>query len=527
MSQVAYRGNLSSAYFPFVSRFQGRTVIVPAQDNNFNRQLQSGQDLDKDIGIPQAYYMHNVMPNGNGFQSIGFDQRIANYNGTNVGIKQEFTLRDDLYNGGTKGYFMLATGGFYYVLNESFGYAGYVTQYWDPAAAAFVNFPVNIENLQITAAHVAGTTYLYVENQFCLVWDFANSRFNLTTLVGLTASVIVGITESNGYLIAYSSNAVAWSSLIDPEDFIPSLQTGSGGGNVEGIKGNITCGAPTSSGFILYTENNAVTVLYTGNSQYPFQFTECVGAGGVSTLERVTYDADSGFNYAYTSAGFQILKSKSAESVFADVTDFLAGQYFEDFDDSLLTFIYTTLSAPMQKKLAFIGNRYLIISYGITSLTHALVYDTVQKRFGKLKISHVDCFQYDLLSENVSDIPRKNIAFLQADGTVVLVNFAVSFTNRDGTLLLGKYQYVRSRTLHLDEVILENPTQGGTFTCYDMVSADGKNYSQVILGIVLSSGNDVVSYGFGSPGGENHSLLLKGAFNLATVDLQFHIGGRL
>lgn len=526
MSQVTYRGNLSASYFPFVSRFQGRTVIVPQSDNNFNRQLQSSADLDKDIGIPQLYYCHNVMPNGNGYQSVGYEQRISPFSGLDVGIKQEFTLRDDLYNGGTKGYFMLATGGFYYVLNESMGYAGFITQYYDPGTASFVPFPANIADLQVTVAHVAGITYLYIANKYCLVWDFANSRFNLTSLSGLVPASIIGITESNGYLIAYSSNAVAWSSLIDPEDFVPSLQTGAGGGNVEGIKGNITCGAPTSNGFILYTEANAVAVLYTGNSQYPFQFSECVGAGGVSTLERVTYDADSGYNYAYTSYGFQILKAKSAESTFADVTDFLAGQYFEDFDDSTLSFMYTVLTSPLNKKLAFIANRYLIVSYGITELTHAIVYDSVQKRFGKLKITHVDCFQYDLLSEDTSDIPRKSIAFLQKSGVVTLVNFAVAFTNRDGTLLLGKYAYTRARNLYLDEAALENPTSGGDFTVTDFVSADGKNYSQKIPGTVLSSGEDVGVYGFGSPGGKNHSLLVQGAFNLTTVELKFHIGGR-
>lgn len=527
MSQIAYRANLSASFFPFISRFQGRTVIVPAQDQNFNRQLYASADLDKDIGIPQIYYGHNVMPNGNGFQSVGYEQRIANYDGSNVGIKQEFTLRDDIYSGGVKGYFMLATGGFYYVLNETFGYAGYITTYFDPATSTTLPLPPGIENLQITTAHVAGITYLYIENQFCLVWDFATSRFVRTTLTGLTASAISGITESNGYLIAFSSNAVAWSSLIDPEDFIPSLQTGAGGGNVEGIKGNITCGAPTSSGFILYTEKNAVAVLYTGNSQYPFQFSECIGAGGVSTLERVTYDADSGYNYAYTSYGFQILKSKTAESVFADVTDFLAGQLFEDFDDASNTFSYQILTSPLLKKLVFIANRYLIISYGITELTHCIVYDAVQKRFGKFKITHVDCFEYDLLSETVSDIPRKSIAFLKADGTVTLVNFAVGFTNRNGTILLGKYQYVRSRTLHIDTLEIENPTNGGEFSVHDMVSADGKNYSQVIPGDVLSSGDDVAMYGFGSVGGKNHSLLIKGAFNLTTIAMNMHIGGRL
>lgn len=524
MAQVVYRGNLSSAYFPFISRYHGKTVIVQGQDNNFNRQLQSSADSDKDIGIPQMYYGHNVMPTGQGYISIGYEQRIAAYDGTNKGITQEITLRDDNYNGGSKGYFMVAAQGFYYVLNETVGYAGYATQYWD--GAALQNFPT-LTNVQITRAHVNGKTYIYIANFGCFNWNFATGRFELVTLTGLTATGIVGITESRGYLIAYSTNAVAWSSLINPTDFTPSLQTGAGGGNVQSIKGVITCGAPTSNGFILYTAQNAVAVLYTNNAQYPFNFNECIGAGGISTLERVTFDSDSGNNYAYTSFGMQVIKAKSAETILADVTDFLSGQYFEDFNEATLAFEYQILTAPLQKKLTFISDRYLVISYGIGALTHALVYDAVQKRFGKLKVTHVACFQYDLLTDLVSDAPRKSIAFVNAAGTISVVNFAAAFTNRSGVMVLGKYQYVRSRHLQLQEATIENPTQNGVFNIYDLVSWDGKNYAQTVSGIPIYSGADTITCGFGSPVGENHSLLLTGCFNTNTVELKFNVHGRM
>lgn len=523
MSLLVYRGNLSAATWPYISRFQGRTVIVRAQDNNFSRQLESPQDTDKDIGAPMIYYCHNVIPTGNGFQSVGYEQHMSAVDGTDKGIKKEFTIRNDAYNGGSKIYLMLGNGGFYWAQNENLGYQGYITQYWD--GAQFQPLPANISDLQVTTAHVDGVTYAYIENLNCFIWDFANQRLALQTLTGLNPTAVVGITESNGYLIAYSSNAVSWSSLITPVDFTPSLQTGAGGGNVEGIKGNITCGAPTSNGFILYTEKNAVTVLYTGNAQYPFQFSECVGAGGVSTLERVSYDSDSGYNYAYTSYGMQVLKAKSAESVFADVTDFLAGQWFEDFDDTTLQFNYQTLSAPMLKKLTFVANRFLVISYGVSELTHALVYDAVQKRWGKLKFTHADVFQYDLLTENVSDIPKKSIALVNKSGAIFLVNFAIPFTPRSGTILLGKFQYVRERNIQLQSAELEAPGPG--FTCYDFVTIDGKNYSQQIKGTPLVANQDLTVYGFGSPDGKNHSLLCQGPFNLTSVVLSFNITGRM
>lgn len=524
MSVVTYRGNVSSAFFPFVSRYQGRTIIVPGPDNNFNRQLQSAADSDKDIGIPQVYYCHNVMPNGDGLQSIGYEQRISAIDGTNRLIFQQITLRDDA--AGKKGSFAFALNGFYYTVNEAVGWSVLINSYFDPASGLVVPFPAGIfTDRPLSFAHVGGITYLYVSGFGCFVWDFTLNRFVITALTALVASEIIGLTESNGYLIAFSSNAVAWSSLIDPTDFTPSLQTGAGGGNVEGVKGNITCGAPTSNGFVLYTEANAVAVLYTGNAQYPFQFSECVGAGGVSTIERVTYDADSGFNYAYTSYGFQILRAKTAETVLADVTDFLAGQQLEDFDDTSLAFSYYTLTAPLLKKLTYVANRYLIISYGITELTHAIVYDTVQKRFGKLKFTHVDCFQYELLSEAVSDIPRKSIAFIKNTGAVHVVNFALPFTARNGTVLLGKYQYVRARNLQLQLAEIEGPTDGGVMSVYDFVSVDGKNYSYILPATPITIAPDLGIYGFGSPDAKNHSILIQGAYNLSTIILSFNISG--
>ena len=50
---------------------------------------------------------------------------------------------------------------------------------------------------------------------------------------------VVGITQSTGYMIAWTKNTVAWSSTIDPTDFVPDSLTGAGGGGVEEVKGAI------------------------------------------------------------------------------------------------------------------------------------------------------------------------------------------------------------------------------------------------------------------------------------------------
>lgn len=520
MAQLVYRANLSSAFFPFVSEYQGRTVIVPGQDNSFNRQLQSGADLDKDVGIPQLYYCHNVLPNGNGLQSIGYETRILGL-GASVTMKQQFSVREDSLS--RQAYMTLAEGYLYFTENESIPYPYVTNAYYD--AGVLTYFPIDFSSRQLTTAHVAGVTYFYIANLGCFQYNFTLGRIDLVTLTGLDPTKIIAITESNGYLIALSTSAVAWSSTITPTDFVPSLQTGAGGGNVEGIKGNITCAATTSNGFTVFTEKNAVSVLYTGNSRYPFQFAACAGSGGVSSLERVSYEAESGYNYAYTSKGLQVIQPKSAQTVFADLTDFLAGQYFEDYNETTGLFEYQTLSSPMAKKLTLIAARYLVISYGITELTHALVYDIVQKRFGKLKFTHVDCFEYELLSAEVSDVPKKAIGFLTSDGTVKVVNFALAFTNRSGVAIFGKYQYVRSRLLQIQTISFENPTVGGQFFTSLWTSYDGKNTSAKSSGVPLATGRNVVTYAYGSPVGINHSLAVSGCFNLTTIELAFNVHG--
>jgi len=88
------------------------------------------------------------------------------------------------------------------------------------------------------------------------------------------------------------------------------------------------------------------------------------------------------------------MSSQKAQIVLPEITDFLAGKVFEDFDEVTKELSLTELTATMKKKTKFISSRYLIVSYGITEFTHALIYDIALERLGKLKIAHVDCFEY-------------------------------------------------------------------------------------------------------------------------------------
>lgn len=505
MAQITYRANLSAKAFPFLSQNWGRSVIVPQYDNTFNRQVASTEDTDKDVGIPQIYYCHNVMPHQQGFQSIGYGQLINSVVGITDYFTECFLIRDGDDN---KAYLGVTAAGKLYIS---------VGNVW---VLKSITYPAG----DITVSYVSGTTYIYIANYGCIKYDFSTGTFVSITLTGLDPTKIIGVAYSAGYLIAYSQTEVSWSSTIDPTDFTPSLVTGAGGGAVENARGAITAVVAHVQGFIVYTTNNAIAALYSGNSRYPFNFREIVASGGLKHLDQVTYDANSGNHYAYTTSGLQLVSTSQTQTILPELTDFISGKLFEDYDEVTGAFSSTTLSATMQKSIAMVSDRYLVISYGIVSLTHALVFDLTTKRWGKLKIPHVKCFEYSIPATQVIETPRESIAFLQQDGTVKIVDFSVTSAGSSGVIALGKYQFVRQRLLQLDEVCIENVPQGASFSCNILSSFDGKNPT-VSVPTLLDSSGLFRRYGTRAIG-INHSLILKGAFSLVSLELVFNIHGK-
>ena len=509
MTQIVHRVNLSANVFPFLSEHQGRTVIVKGQDQNFVQIITSSTDLDKDVGIPQIYYCHNVLPIDSGFQSIGYDALIPQFSSVETGFNNMMLIRDSSNN---KAYMVIQDSGKVYVLLS--GAASWV----------YITTVVVGTKANATTAYVNGVTYVCVANNGVYKFDFTINAFLPVTLTGLTMSSIIGIVACTGYLIAYSIASIAWSSTLDPTDFTPSTITGAGGGSVQGAKGPITYCMQHTVGFMVYTASNAIAVTASGNIRYPFNFRELVSSGGLADASKVAFDAVTGNHYAYTTAGIQMITMLQTNTLLPEATDFLAGSYFEDFDDVLLQFSRTTLTSTMKKQLSMVADRYLVISYGINEYTHALVYDLAMKRFGKLKITHVDCFEYQLLSPEIVETPKKSLAFLQKNGTVQIVNFGFGAASSSGVLLLGKYQYVRSRTLQLDEVILENVPLGFNPIVKDWYTLDGKTQLSDDVTLLDSSGL-VRDYGARATG-VNHSILIVGNFSLASVVIVFNIHGR-
>lgn len=509
MSQLVYRGNLSATIFPMLSSLQGRTVIVRGQDNTYVPTVTSQADVDKDSGIPQIVYAENVIPHAQGFQAVGYANQHAA--ATPAGV---FTAVHNLIGAnGEAGFVAITPSGDLYTLQ--LGDAGFIFRLAVPAGAGKL----------VYTAHVAGTSYIYISNVGCYSYDFITHVISSVTLTGLIATDILGVTSATGYLIAWTSSQIAWSSLIVVTDFTPGLATGAGGGSVEAVVGAIAFITPHSQGIFVYAAGNIVVGINSGNTRYPFNFKQLSGSGGCINPELTVVRDNSSTQYAYTTHGIQQIAPTGVKTLFPEVLDFLAGGVIETFNSTTNVLSSESFVSTMLKKITTISDRYLVISYGKAALTRALIYDLQQLRWGKLVVDHVDCFDYMLSLPEAVETPKNSLAFIQANGLVKLVKLELNNSTSVGVIILGKFQHVRARTLVLQEAALENIYDTVNTTCHTLPTLDGKTFLTPVAGVLNETNSNLVqSYKFRSTG-LNHSILLKGAFHLVSLVLTFSLGG--
>lgn len=511
MAQIVYRANLNSTAFPIKSTHAGQSIIVKQYDNDYVAAVDSAEAPDKDIGIPQAYYMHNVVPNAHGLNSIGYDREVTGIPGVN-NFRRVHRVLDAQ---GAKAYLGTTADDRLFILQGA-------STSWKEINSV----PGSAGKLK-TVAYVQGQTYFYIQGMGPYQYDFDNEAFVQIIFTGLDQSQIKGITGVAGYIIAYSKDAVSWSSTTDPTDFVPSTITGAGGGGVEGAEGAITIILETVTGMIIYTETNAVAGVYSGNANYPFNYRKVVGCGGLADYTLAVADGNVGAQYAYTTYGLQLIGVQSANTIFPGVTDFLAGAFFEDFDEATDQFILEKLDNNMVKKMALVSGRYLVISYGKTSYTHALLYDISFKRWGKLKIPHIQVFEYNLNSPEVTETPKKSIGILGTDGSINIVNFEFDDPHSKGVLLLGKYQYIRQRKISLQTATFENIGNEELCKIKGLTSQEGKSFTNSEDGYLLTKEDYLKTYGFQDTTGTNFSILAVGGFYIISLVLSINVHGRL
>ena len=545
MAHQTLRVNLASVIFPFTKELWGRSIMSPQLDENYERQLVSSADIGKDKGVAMACYLHNCMPTTEGYQAIGYDINSIGVAGETE-FDKVFPIAQIAPNDAR--FLFSPAGGKNYIYDATRG--GWFKT--SPFAAGLIG-----NSTVVSTAYIQGQTYIYYADIGCYVYDQVAKVLTLTALSGLTASAVSGLTASFGYMIAWNNSQVVWSNASVPTDFVPSLITGSGGGPVNDIKGNIVYCIPISGGFLVFCEKNVVSARYTGNIRFPFAFKEIANSGGISSPDQLCIGSNSGEIFAYTTNGLQRFGLSTCDNDFPDCSDFLAKKIYEDFDDATLVWTETKLTTPLYVKLAIVGARFLVISYGLApgQYTYAVVYDITLKRWGKLKVAHVACFQWnvpnlfgavtygmlglagfsygDLSNTTYGDLatsvdapeyPLETLSFLQSDGTVATVRFDLSETNAFGTILLGKYQYIRNKMITHQYSEFENIEFDAPFQVYIIPSLDGKTFLPPIPMIRTYLAAQMQRWALMTTG-RNYSLLMQGSFNLTSVLTDFTNNG--
>lgn len=543
MSSISYSGHLANDSIPFLTDLKGQTVIVGKIDQDYVTDINNQNKLQREKQLPEAYYAHNVMPTDEGYQSVGFIPRIASLPSAND-FSSGFVLRDLDEN---KTLFSPAAGKNYFFDRN--------INMWRSISPI-----IGVESALVTIAFLNGETYIFYEKIGCFKYNKITQTLDPVTLVSLVVTNINGICAASGFLLAWDdTNTVYRSQSVSPLNFTPDISLGSGSGIPEDIRGKITVILPISNGYIVYTTANAVAGIFQQNIRYPFIYKEVEGSAGVFSPNHVSWEDNLGEHYAWTKSGLQKLNKSKAISVFPEVTDFFVAKVFEDYDDVLDVFTITKLASQLNVNVTVTGSRFAVFSYGIDTpvFTHAIIFDMAYKRFGKVKIDHVDVFNYAIpnLSGEVTwdmldglswddlgdttwaelgtqietiETPKEIIAFLKQNGEIDTINFDLIQTGNAGVIVLGKYQYVRERLITLDTIHLENINQDANFRMVHFVSINGKTTKYKTNPTLVESEASYRRYHTVHPyrTGKNHSLGLVGTFNLSALKIDFHLDAR-
>lgn len=540
MTQIKYRANLNDTDFPFISTFQGKTVIQPAIDQN----TVQGSIFDKgynDKGIPEAYYLHNVMPSTHGYKSVGYLTAINAAQGTNTFVNI-FAVKDFSGNRGMLG--ITAEGKTFVVTN-------YNPQWVDVTP---VGQPAGVD---VSVANATGTSFVCYSGFGIFTVDLDNVLLVPAAIqwdAGMSNSQVVSIASSNNYLLAHTDTTLFWSSALDVLDFRASQITGAGSGTPTSVVGSIITVAQVGIGFAVYCQGNIVVATFSGNVQYPWIFKEAPNGAGIASLDNVSRTGDELSNYAWTSSGLLRVTLSGCIPIYPEATDFLSGKIFEDYDSVTDTLTTEYIHEPLVVRPAFVSSRFLVISYGKTSFTHALVYDSALKRWGKLKLTHVQAIDltfklsgginptyqeldlrtymdfyrtpYNAMNGQVPIAADAKEAFtlIHADGTTQIVNFEYGLHNTDAVLFLGKYQLLRLNTLAIQEFTIESIDSDNTdFEVAVLTSIDGKNtystsvpYEEVVPNLRTYYCLTI---------GYNHTIRIKGGFHMVGMVITFSKNG--
>lgn len=526
MSQVSYRGNLSAAVFPMSLAHAGRSVIVPGPDNNYDRRVDP-EGEQKAAGIPQAIYLENVFPTADGYQSVGY---VAE---ANMGISGAIAIYP-LYAVRTVGLpetnvinVAYLAGGTTFKASNISGLGNWTNIVFSGTA----EYPTN----NVSSAVVRGVCYVLIHGPTVQLYTAEHTGAALT-LTNITASV-TGVTTFNdiryvigvyNYLvIVLKDGTVQWSSTITPTDFSVSLVTGAGTAKPNNLFGDVSGVEPNSSGFYLMAASGIISAQYTGNSRYPWRFVPV--SDTTSVISFSSGDVNSS-NIVVLDNATTIRRVEGNQSVpiAPEVSAYIkTEQSFDRYDHSTDVISLVTLAASGGKtpKIYLKLDRFVCVSCDYTvadGYCNVLIYDIQTRRYGKLGIKHHYLVEF---TEGPHWAGTKSIGFINIlTGACNYLSFRVEDVTspHDAVLVMGKFQYARSRNLCLDEIQLEGKLTNASVRV--LPSLNGKVFDTAITPSLKESAQDFAWYTCRTEA-RNHSVVIKGQFSVSSLELTFHLGG--
>jgi hypothetical protein len=528
MPQIAYRANLSAAVYPMTIADGGRTVIVPGPDQNFDRRVDPTGE-QKDAGIPQALYLEDVIPTVSGYQSVGYRNT-----GTMPG---EFTPTP-----GTPAVFQTMKFFFGESLNQSVLTVAFraVASYTDHIASNLQSVPLawtqgtgtspddpkqsGATPAGLSAARVAGTNYLF---DGITLYEVTNPSANVVditdiggTVTGITLADVVAICSCANYLIALlDDNTIAYSSTTTPTDFVPSLVSGAGSILPADLQSSANFLAEAPNGFYIYSTTGVVYAAYTGNSRYPFKFTAIENSGGYTWGTQVSSNRTKSTQFAIdNSRNIRAISPSGAQIIAPELSTFLERQTRYDlFDYTTNAITFAPYTLPTYPTIVLVLDKYILVQVG----SYFITYDTVLQRYGRLKRSGFIASREDTVATQIHFLAT---SISDQCSVMSFDQYDVNYTHA-GVLLLGKFQYVRSRKIQLHEIQIEGPQDTAVvaspnFSCVLLPSIDGRMFGTPVPLTPVAIANGLAIYPAHATA-QNHSIAIKGAFNVSTLQLRF------
>lgn len=347
-----------------------------------------------------------------------------------------------------------------------------------------------------------------------------------------------GIGGSYNYLLLFTPDSVAWSSTTNLLDFTPSLVSGAGSERVSNLKGDIKFIREHVAGFFLYTTGNVVFASYTGNARYPWKFREVSASNGYTYPQQVAGDTNAPIQYGISNARtIQALQPAGADMIAQEATNF--------FERSTSWDVYVANAFAVRRQptdgylLPSTGkfrvwlalNKYIFMGYYDTSggsvpavFQCALVYDILQKRYGKINIP----FNTLLVSE------KAVYSVLYSSGAKSKLIFDVNDTEvtTSSLMLLGKFCLARDHMIDIEQIILESgndvsTTETPSYSVKLIPSYDGKTFQTAVVPTVdLTRSTGLIRTYNSRVTAQNISALIEGRFDLANVELKAVDGGK-